>query len=181
MSDHEEHSLAKAINALREWLAARCDLATLKDLQGTEARLSALIKNAGSRPPRVRFHWAVGLVQTKPSKENNMPLEIKITNEQQIKVTLTPKTDTGKPAKLDGKPTWEIVSGNSTATVSDDGLSAVLVSSDDPGDTEFLVKADADLGDGVEEISDVVKLSVVGATAKNLGLTAGTPEAKPTA
>ena len=109
-----------------------------------------------------------------------MPLEIKITNEQQIPVTLTPKTDTGKPAKLDGKPTWEIVTGNSTITVAEDGLSAVLLSSDDPGDTEILVKADADIGEGVEEISDIIKLTVAGATAKNLGLTAGAPEAKPT-
>lgn len=107
-----------------------------------------------------------------------MPLELKITNEQKIKVTLTPKTDTGKPAKLDGVPTWEVVSGISTVVVAADGLSADLVSADDPGDTQFLVKADADIGEGVEEISDIISLSVVGATAKNLGLTAGQPEPK---
>lgn len=107
-----------------------------------------------------------------------MPLELKITNEQKIKVTLTPKTDTGKPAVLDGVPTWEVVSGNSTVVVAADGLSADLVSADDPGDTQFLVKADADIGEGVEEISDIISLSVVGATAKNLGLTAGQPEPK---
>lgn len=122
------------------------------------------------------FGFKVGQPQL---KQKRMPLELKITNEQQIKVTLTPKTDTGKPATLDGKPSWSIVSGNSVVNVSEDGLSATLVSSDDPGDTEVLVKADADLGEGVEEISDVIKLSVVGATAKNLGLAAGAPEAKP--
>jgi len=107
-----------------------------------------------------------------------MPLELKITNEQKIKVTLTPKTDTGKPAPLDGVPTWEVVSGNSTVVVAADGLSADLVSADDPGDTQFLVSADADLGDGVETISDTIKLTVAGALAKNLGLTAGQPEPK---
>lgn len=107
-----------------------------------------------------------------------MPLELKITNEQKIKVTLTPKTDTGKPAKLDGVPAWEVVSGNSTVVVAADGLSADLVSADDPGDTQFLVKADADIGEGVEEISDIISLGVVGATAKNLGLSAGQPEPK---
>lgn len=107
-----------------------------------------------------------------------MPLELKITNEQKIKVTLTPKTDTGKPAVLDGVPTWEVVSGNSTVVAAADGLSADLVSADDPGDTQFLVKADADIGEGVEEISDIISLNVVGATAKNLGLTAGQPEPK---
>ncbi len=179
MNDREEHSLAKAINALREWLSHQCGCATKQDLRETEQRLSVLIVNAGDSSPHVRFDWAVGLVQTKPSKEQTMPLELKITNEQQQPVTLTPKTDTGKPAKLDGKPTWEVVSGDSTITVSEDGLTATLVSSDTPGDTQYLVSADADLGEGVETISDTIKLSVVGATAKNLGLTAGAPEAKP--
>lgn len=109
-----------------------------------------------------------------------MPLELKITSEQQVKVSLSPKTDTGKPAPLDGAPAWSVISGNSQVVVSEDGLSAMLVSSDDPGDTHVLVKADADLGEGIEEISDTITLSVIGATAKNLGLTAGTPEAKPT-
>lgn len=126
---------------------------------------------------KVSFGFKVGLVKPKPVKR--MPLELKITNEQQIPVTLTPVTDTGKPATLDGMPAWTVISGNSQCVVSEDGLSAMLVSSDEPGDTEIIVKADADLGEGVEEISDIVKLSVQGATAKNLGMKAGTPEAKP--
>jgi len=105
-------------------------------------------------------------------------LELSITNEQKIPVTLSPKTATGKPASLDGAPTWEVITGNSTVVPSADGLSAELVSSDDPGDTDVLVKADADLGAGVVEISDIIRLSVVGALAANLGLTAGAPVAK---
>lgn len=107
-------------------------------------------------------------------------MDIKITTEQQVRVTLSPKTDTGRPAKLDGSPSWTVISGNSTVQVADDGLSALLVSADDPGDTEIMIKADADLGEGVEEISEVLKLMVAGATAKNLGITVGTPEPKPT-
>ncbi len=126
----------------------------------------------------VGFGYNIGQPQTKTKR---MPLELKITNEQQIPVKLTPVTDTDKPATLDGAPVWSIVSGNSTVVPSADGLSAMLVSADDPGDTQVMVKADADLGEGVEEISDIIKLSVVGATAKNLGLTAGAPEAKPAA
>lgn len=126
--------------------------------------------------PRVRFGFGVGMPLKK--EKQNMPLELKITNEQKIKVTLTPKTDTGKPAPVDGVPTWEVVSGNSTVVAAADGLSADLISADDPGDTQFLVKADANIGEGVEEISDIISLSVVGATAKNLGLTAGQPEPK---
>ena len=107
-----------------------------------------------------------------------MPAAISITNEQKVSVTLTPVTDTGKPAKLDGSPAWTTVSGNSQVQVADDGLSAVLVSSDDPGETVVVVKADADVGEGVEELADTITLTVIGATAKNLGLSFGTPEAK---
>ena len=113
-------------------------------------------------------------------KKDRMPLELKITNEQQVDVTVSPRTDSGKPAKLDGSPAWTVISGNSQVVVSEDGLSATLVSSDQPGDTVIAVSADADLGEGVEEIADTITLSVIGATAKNLGLTAGTPTPKPT-
>ena len=124
-----------------------------------------------------RLHFSFGL-PTNKNESTHMPVEVTITNEQKVGVTLTPKTDTGKPAKLDGVPTWEVLSGNASVVAADDGLSASLISGDDPGDTEIIVKADADLGEGVEEISDIIKLSVVGATAKNLGLTVGTPEPK---
>lgn len=105
-------------------------------------------------------------------------LEITITNEEKVKVTLHPVTASGKPASVDGVPTWEVVTGNSTVEPASDGLSADLISSDDPGDTDFLVKADADLGEGVTEISDIVRLSVAGAQAANLGLSADSPVPK---
>lgn len=101
-----------------------------------------------------------------------------ITNEQQIKATLNPSTATGKPATVDGVPTWEVITGNSTVQPAADGLSADLISSDDPGDTDFLVKADADLGEGIVEISDIIRLSVQGAQAANLGISLGEPTAK---
>lgn len=109
-----------------------------------------------------------------------MPVEVSITNEQKIKASLTPTTGGGKPAQLDpnNPPKWSVISGESTVVPAPDGLSADLVSSDTPGDTVFLVEADADLGDGVETISDTIKLTVLGAKAQNLGLTLGTPENK---
>lgn len=105
-------------------------------------------------------------------------LELTITNEQKIAVTINPLSPAGKPAKLDGAPTWEVQSGESTVNPSLDGLTGTLISSDSPGDTVYLVKADADLGSGVVEISDIIKLSVLGAFAANLGLTVGVPELK---
>ena len=117
-------------------------------------------------------------IEVKTKTRKAQMLEIKITNEQKVNVTISPVTATGKPAKLDGVPTWEVTTGASTIVVAEDGLSADLVSSDDPGDTQILVKADANLGEGVEEISDIITLSVSGSNAANLGLKAGEPVAK---
>lgn len=121
------------------------------------------------RKKRMLLGWKVGapIAKTKP-----MPLDLIITNEQKIQVTLNPVTLTGRAATLDGPAEWTVIEGNSTVELVADGKSAFLVSSDTPGDTQFLVKGDADLGEGKEEISDTIRLSVAGARAANLGLVA---------
>jgi hypothetical protein len=134
--------------------------------------------NKPSSKPKAHFDIAIGLPTQKESTQ--MAVAIKITNEQQVNVTLSPKTDSGKPAKLDGAPVWSVVSGDSTVVPAADGLSADLISSDTPGDTTFLVDADADLGSGVEDLQETITLTVAGANAKNLGITVGTPTLKPT-
>src|ERR1044071_2117423 len=129
-------------------------LATKDDVEKAKKQILHAISELAKRKPRaVSLLFAFGLVRNK-EKVKPMPAETTLTNEQKVHVTLTPVTDTGKPAKLDGSPSWSIISGNSQVVVADDGLSADLISADDPGDTEVLVKADADLGEGVQEISD---------------------------
>ena len=123
------------------------------------------------------FQWRIEVKQ-KPQQKPHM-LQLSITNEQQVTVHLAPKTPHGKPATLDGKPEWTVVSGSCTVTPSDDGLSATIVSGDTPGTSEISVSADADLGAGVETISDIVEVAVGGAKAANLGLNADAPEDKP--
>ncbi len=123
------------------------------------------------------IEFEVGPVTNKPRR--NTMLELNITNEQQVVVTLHPVTEAGHPAPVDGAPVWSVVTGDSTVTPASDGLSATLVSADDPGDTDFIVHADADLGGGITDISDIVRLHVAGAQAANLGLTAGDPTPKP--
>jgi hypothetical protein len=147
----------------------------IRHLTKAIASLTAVLV-INSKPTRARFDVAFGL-PTNKAKENTM-VETTITNEQKVNVTLSPKTDTGKPAKLDGAPVWSVVSGDSTVVASADGLSADLVSSDTPGDTVFLVDGDADLGSGVEDIQETITLHVSGANAKNLGIAFGTPVAK---
>lgn len=123
------------------------------------------------------FRWTVGPFNNKQVKGSTM--DIVLTNEQQVKVTLAPVTSKGKPAPLDGAPTWAVASGTCTLNVAPDGLSAVIVSGDNAGDSEITVSADADLGAGVVTVSDAIRVTVNGAQAQSLGLTAEPPTTKP--
>ena len=105
-------------------------------------------------------------------------LELSITNEQKVNVKLNPVTSGGQPAPVDGVPQWSVVGGNSTVVPADDGLSAFLVSEDNPGDTTFLVSADVDPGPGVTNIQDTILLHVAHALASSLGLAADDPVQK---
>jgi len=164
---HDEDDLAKAVNGLAR--------AVHNGFKAVALAIEGL-KPVPDSKPKVHFDFEVGSATLKERQQ--MPLAISISNEQKVTVTITPKTNAGKPAKLDGAPAWTVVSGDSTVVVADGGLSASLVSSDNPGDTTYLVEADADLGEGVETIQDTITLTVIGANAANLGLAAGTPELK---
>lgn len=124
----------------------------------------------------IRFAWEIGQVMLK----RRIPmLELNLTNEQKVNVTIHPVTLTGKPATLDGAPSWTVLNGGATLEVAEDGLSAEIITSDtDLSDSTIQVSADADLGEGVEAISDTVLLHTKHANAANLGLVAGEPEAK---
>ena len=137
------------------------------------ARLTHLIKQLN----RGRFEYSIGLAVSKKKGGGKM-LELTITNEQKVNVQLHPVTSGGNPAPVDGAPAWSVVSGDATVQPASDGMSADLVSSDNPGDTVFMVTADADLGTGVEPISDTITLHTQHANAAALGLTASDPVPK---
>jgi hypothetical protein len=141
--------------------------------------LKKILKKLNQLLGACHFNYSVGPIRNKSGGGCNRMLEITITNEQQVNVVLHPVTATGRPATVDGAPTWTAQSGDSTVTPAADGLSADLISSDTPGDTEILVEADADLGQGVIPISDIIRLTVAHANAANLGLVAGDPTPKP--
>lgn len=100
-----------------------------------------------------------------------MPLDLSITTEEKINVKIAPVTSQGKPATLDGAPTWEVVSGNGTVEAAADGLSAFIVSGDSPDSIVVRVSADADLGAGVTTIEDIITTTVTNAQAAALGIT----------
>ncbi len=106
-------------------------------------------------------------------------MDLILTNEQMVVVHLSPVSAKGKPVALDGVPVWAISAGSCTVQPAADGLSCTIVSGDDAGDSEVTVSADADLGAGVVTISDAIRVTVNGAQAQSLGLTADTPTTKP--
>lgn len=96
------------------------------------------------------------------------------TTEEKVPVTASPKTAAGNPAQVDGALKVTVQSGE--GTVEQDPakpLEFFAVSSDTPGTTEYLIEADADLGAGVEAISDTLTLVVSGAKAANFGVSTG--------
>ena len=103
---------------------------------------------------------------------------ITITNEQKVPVTLAPTTAAGNPATLDGTPSWTVLEGDATIEVAADCLSCYLISGSAYVNSKIEVSADADLGEGVQTITDVIDLAVVSAQASGLGLTVGTAETK---
>ncbi len=129
---------------------------------------------------KVRFEYSVGPVTYKSKLiGGSKMLEVSITNEQEVVVHLNPKTATGKPAQVQaGSTTWTVQSGDATLTPSDDGLSCKITSAELPGDTSIVVDADADLGDGVTDVNDIVLVHVAGAQAASLGLSADDPTPK---
>lgn len=101
-----------------------------------------------------------------------------LTDEQKVTLTLKPLTAAGNPARVDGVPVWS----QSNADVLDlevaaDGMTAVALAKG-LGPSQISVVADADLGDGVREITAVQDVVVKAAEAVTLGIEAGTPEPK---
>lgn len=114
-----------------------------------------------------------------------MPLDFVSNTDEKVPIRIAPVTATGKPAKIDGKATINIVSGGATfQPATDDELAADptlvghVVSEDTDGSSAYELVADADLGAGVVEIKETGTYQYSAAPAINLGVTAGTPVPK---
>lgn len=136
-------------------------------------RLLELILRKLVGPPHIRLDYKIQI-----KNKGNLKMEVTITNEQKVNVTLVPRTAGGHPAPIDGVPAWAVNSGDGTVVPAEDGLSADLISSDAPGDTVYGVSADADLGQGVTTITGEITVHVVQAEASDLGVTVGAPQPK---
>lgn len=102
--------------------------------------------------------------------------EVAMTSEQKVRVTLAPTTATGNPSSLDGAATFTVESGDATVENIDE-LSAWIISGT-AGVSVVSVSADADLGEGVQTITDSITVTVSDPFAANLGLLISEPEPK---
>lgn len=102
-----------------------------------------------------------------------------LTNEQEMDFTLSPTTSAGKSARIDGVPSYRVVSGQTTVVPAADGMSAVFRSPDDlEEEYDVEITADADLGDGVAPVTLNIHGRILSARAALLGGTFGTPRVK---
>ncbi len=81
----------------------------------------------------------------------------------------------GKPAKVDGAPTWAASDAIviDSVTPSADGLSATLHIMDTPGASQLTVTADVDMGSGVNTVDFVDTVSVIAGDAVAANFTFG--------
>jgi hypothetical protein len=105
-----------------------------------------------------------------------MPIDVTLSTEEQVRLSITPMTPGGQPASIDGPATWD-VDGTCTLQSIDD--TSVWVIAGAQGDSVISVLVDADMGDGLLSIMDTATIHVAMPMAANLGLGADAPVLKP--
>jgi len=102
-----------------------------------------------------------------------------MTTTQQFTVTLAPVDKKGKPAPVDGEPTWASSNAAVASVAPNPGGMSALVVAQGVGDYSVSVSADADLGAGVTTITGQDTGTVSQGTATSVGLVAGPVEEQP--
>lgn len=125
----------------------------------------------GAPAPSVRWH--VGPVCMKGAV---MPVEVSLTTEQQVRLSVTPMTPGGQPATVDGEVQWSVEGACTLEAI--DATSTWVVAGATIGDSVVTCKADADLGSGVVPLADTATIHVENPMASNLGLAVDEPVLK---
>lgn len=100
-----------------------------------------------------------------------------VPNNQKTTLSIAPQDAYAQAAIVDGSPTWMVSEPTlATLTPAADGLSAVLEPVGPVGAFQVTATADADLGEGVRQISGLLEVQVIASEAVSLGITAGTLE-----
>jgi uncharacterized protein YjdB len=122
---------------------------------------------------RFVFRWATGIQSFVEGKM------ARLTNEEQVSVTVAPKTAAGRPATIDGNVAWAS-SDEAVCTVASTGPLTGLVVAVGPGVAQVTAVFDADLDVGeTREITMSGAVEVVAAEAATGEIVFGTPELTP--
>lgn len=127
-------------------------------------------------PPHGTMRW---IIQFNPYNiaRGDDHMAITITDNQKFKVSIQPVDAKGNPARVDGVPFWAVGDMSILANVTaDDGMSAEIFALGPLGTTQVTVTADADLGEGIKEITGILDVTVIGGEAVALTISTGVPE-----
>lgn len=117
-------------------------------------------------------------------------MDVVSTTDEKVGIRIAPTTSTGKPATLDGLAVLAILTGGATAAAATQaeldadaaaggtGLVGYLISEDNSGISTWGISGDADLGAGVQTISDGGTYTYNHPNAANLGVISDTPISK---
>ncbi len=137
-----------------------------------DAWLLAELLRSADRP---RIVFARAIIDRKTTITGEIKMLI-ITDSQEVDLAIKPLTRKGHPAQVDGVPAWSTSDpAIATVTPAADGLSCVIKAADNIGPVQISVTADADLGEGVQNLTGVLDLEVIGGAAATLSVIAGTP------
>jgi hypothetical protein len=100
-----------------------------------------------------------------------------LTTTQRTTVRLNAITDRkGHPARIDGKPSWAADNDLLILEPADDGLSCRVTSAGTTGSCTVTITADADLGEGVRNLTHSEFFSIIDAPATNIDVAIDAPE-----
>lgn len=118
-------------------------------------------------------------------KTKSKSMKTAITTEQYVDITLSPKTLSGRPARVDGTPVWSVESGIDLVDVipSPNGLVGRIAAEafDRVGIAVVRVTADVDVGEGIEPVFEEIEVAVTGPKAATLGVATLVPQLIPEA
>lgn len=107
------------------------------------------------------------------------PVIYQLTDGQKSSVSVEFLSAGGNPAKVDGKPTWTVSNPDILdLSVSDDGMTATFKAKGPLGSCFLNLTADADLGEGVKNITGQSEVVVVAGEAAVVNFKFGNAEPK---
>jgi len=131
----------------------------------------------GRKKQELNFNWSVGRPTLK--KEGGTMLEVTVTSDEKVLVTISAETTGGSPVDPIAPPILRVLSGDGTFLVVD-VKNFWLISGSVMGNTAYEISADFDPGrDGTSErLTDNIVLTVGEPRVATLGFKVGEPVSK---